>query len=139
MKRYRITFFSTDTGKEKSFDLSTSNKDDAFRQGYAISQRLPYGEYSEMSLEEIPDGPSNIGLEIQYTDTVFKREFTGYLIIRARTEKEAVDYYNKNFKGGRFNFDIEKTVPDGKCIRGNVKKTYFAACPGYHADATKEI
>lgn len=89
-----------------------------------------------VSFEEVPDGPKNIGLSFRYRDTVFKQDFTDYMIIRAETEKQAMDYYRTHYEGKHFSFSPGKIEPDGKCVYGAIRDTYYAACPGFHADAT---
>ena len=59
-------------------------------------------------------------------------------ITLAEDEKQAIDYYNRNYRGKRYWFNAGKPEPDGKNEYRQVKETYFAACPGYHADATKK-
>ena len=41
----------------------------------------------------------------------------------------------EHHKGKRYWFDVGKPEPNGKHEYRQVKETYFAACPGYHADA----
>lgn len=131
MKKYRITLSKNSHHKE--YDIVADDTDDAFHKAYKL---VGNDRYSSISVMEIPKGPSPIGLEIEYEDKIFRKFFTGYIIIRANSEQEAVDYYNKHLKGGRFWFHPGKTEADGKCVRGRVKSTYYAACRGYDADAT---
>lgn len=133
MKVFRITF--TGNGKSKSVDVQAACSDDAFDMAYKMSEATSRA-YTDISVEEVPDGPKVIGIEFEYEDTAFKKTFPGYIFIRAYNEAQAVDYYNRHYKGGRFWFHAGKTEENGKCVRGKVLETYYAACPGYDADAT---
>lgn len=136
---YRITFNDGPLGnKRKHFDVSAKSSDEAFQLAFMMPEAKS-GIYTDVSVEEIPREPSVIGIEFQYYDTYFKQNFTDYIFIKANNETEAVDYYNKHFKDGRFQFKASKTDENGKCIRGKILNTYFAACPGYDADATVPI
>lgn len=132
-ENYRATFCGND--KSKQIDLYAVNFDDAFEKAYQQPEarnRI----YTDVIIEKIPTEPGVIGIEFEYTDIFIKKNYRGYLFIKAKNEAEAVQYYNVNFKGKRFWFDAGKTEEDGKCIRGKVIQTYFAPGPGYHADAT---
>ena len=133
MKEFRITF--SGNNKCKSVDIKASCSDDAFVKAYEMPEATSR-IYTEISIEEVPEGPKVIGIEFEYEDTAFKKTFTDYIFIRANDEAQAVDYYNRHYKGGRFWFHAGKTEDDGKCIRGKVLETYYAAVPGYDADAT---
>lgn len=135
MKNYRISFTDERGDVTCHFDVQADNEVEAMHIGY----RMPEANnrmYAEMSVEEIPDGPKQIGVEFLYRDTCIGRVFHGHVIIRANDEKQALDYYNANLKGKRFWFNTGKTEESGKCIRGKALDTYLAACPGYDADAT---
>ena len=137
MKKYRIIFSDGPMGnKSVHRDVATKDSDDAFR----IAFRLPEAEQfrgHDVMVEEIVEGPQNIGVLFEYEDTVFKRTFKDNVIIRAESEKQAVSWYNQNLKGKRFWFTAGEVKEDGKCVYGRAVDTYFAACPGYHADATQ--
>lgn len=133
MKKYRIYLKNERT--KKKMDVLAESSEAAFQIAY---QMPDIRKYREVTVEEIPVGPTVIGIKFRYLDTVFKKEFCGYLFIRANNEEDAVKYYNKHFLGKRFWFDAGKTEDDGKCIRKEVLETYFARCPGYDADATKK-
>ena len=133
MKEFRITF--TGNGKSKAVDVHASCTDDAFAMAYKMSEATNRA-YTEVSIEEVPEGPKVIGIKFEYEDTACKKTFTDYLFIRAYNEAQAVDYYDRHYKGGRFWFNAGKTEDDGKCIRGKVIETYYAAVLGYNADAT---
>lgn len=130
---YRISF----SGKNdcKSVDVQAINSEDAFNKAYKMPESKS-GQYTDIWIEKIPTEPSVIGIEFKYTDTAIKKNFHGCLFIKANNEAEAVNYYNEYYKGQRFWFNAGEIVEDGKCIRGDVIQTYFAACPGYDADAT---
>ena len=133
MKKYRITF----CGKHsKHYDVDASNSDEAFKIAYSMPEASKHHIYTDVSVEEVPNGPSVIGIEFKYTDTVLKKDFTNYIHIKAKDEADAVRYYNEHFRGKRFWFNPSKTEEDGKCVRGEVIDTFFSACPGFDADAT---
>lgn len=134
MKKYRIEFNGKNSSKR--YDVVASNIDDAFKLAYSMPEASQYHIYGDIGIEEIPEGPSVIGIKFRYTDTVFKKEFTDYIHIKAKDEADAVRYYNENFKGKRFWFNAGKTEDDGKCIRGDVIETFFSAGAGFAADAT---
>ena len=133
---YRITFHDgPDGNRSKYIDVYAKSSDEAFDIAYKMPEarrRL----YDNVMVEKIPTEPSTIGVEIEYYDTQLKRNFTDRLFIRAENEKQAIDYYNKHFKGGRFGLYANMPVENGKCIRGRVLRTYFTGLPGYDADAT---
>ena len=131
---YRVIF--SGHNKSKHFDIYAKSSDQALSDGYKLFPDARYRGYENILVEEIPTEPSPIGIEFKYTDTFLKRDFTGYLIIKAKDETQAKDYYNKHFKGKRFWFNAGEIEDNGKCVYGNIKSTYFAACIGYDADAT---
>lgn len=139
MKKYRITIIKqypitlNRLQNISEYDITAESVDEAFQKAYKLAKNQ---RNCSISVMEVPEGPSSIGLEIEYEDKIFKRIFTGTVIIRANNEKEAVEYYNKYLKGGRFWFQPGKTEADGKCVRGRVKSTYYAACDGWDVDAT---
>lgn len=138
MKKYRITFTPRYSDvKPYKIDVAAENSDEAFHIAYQTPEAKSR-MYSELTCEEWPEGISNIGIRFRYTDTVFRKEFEGYLVIRAASEKDAVAYYNRHYKGNRFWFHCGEICEDGKCVYGKVVETYFAACSGFDADATKE-
>ena len=48
------------------------------------------------------------------------------MVIRADSEKDAVDIYNKTFKGKKFYQPWpDKIDPNGNCTYSNIKHTYF--------------
>lgn len=133
---YRITFGDGPAGnRTKSYDVHATDSDDAFKKAYKMPESKMRGIYSEVSVEKIPDGASNIGIKFSYYDSVIQKNYKDYLIIRAMNEAQAVEYYNRNYKGKHFWFQAGKIEPDGKCVYGNVIETYFAAVPGYNASA----
>lgn len=132
---YRITFYNNETEEHTSYDVYAENSDEAFKQAFKMPEAKS-SHYTDVSVEEIPKGPSVIAIKFEAFDTVIKKIFANYIFIKANNEKDAVKYYNENFKNKRFWFDAGKTEDDGKHIRGNIIETYFASVPGYHADAT---
>lgn len=132
---YRITFSNRNAGISRKKDIHAENSDDAFAKAFKMPDAKS-GLFTDVQVEEIPEGPVVVGIKFYYYDTVLKVNFTDYLTIKANSEADAVSYYNEHFKGKRFWFNAGKTEEEGKCIRGDVAETYFAACPGYDADAT---
>lgn len=124
MKEYCVSFHDgPESDREHRVDIMAENSDDAFSKAY----RMPEAKrYSNVTIFEKPKGKTTIGLEIEYTDTVFKQTFHGYVFVNANSEREAKDWYNRNLKGKRFWFNTSKPEADGKCVYGRVTKTYFA-------------
>ena len=137
--KYRITFSDGPSGNyHKTIDVSAKDSDEAF----GIAYKMPEAKdrrYTDISVQEIKTGPKIIGLEISYYDTALKQTSVGYMFIKAENEDQAVEYYNKHLKGGRFWFNAGKTDPTGKCVRGDILDMYFAISPSYNFDATKEL
>ena len=129
MKEFRVTFHNGPTSDcLENIDLTAENTDEAFAKAY----RLPQAKrYTECSIMEKPTESSVIGVEFSYYDTVIKKNFTGFVFIKAESEGAARLFYIRNLKDKRFWFDAGKPAEDGKCIYGYVKRTYFACCPGY--------
>lgn len=137
MRSFRATFHDGPMGNvSKAVDFKAEDMDQAFSAALKMPEAADR-RFTEVAVEEVAEGEKNIGLEIVYYDTAIRRQFRDYLVIRAINESEAVRYYNKYLKGGRFWFHANKTEPDGKCQRGSVVRTYYAAVPGYDFDATK--
>ena len=81
MSKYRITF----CGKHsRHYDVDASNSDEAFKMAYSMPEASQYHIYTDVSVEEVPEGPSVIGIEFRYTDTVLKKDFTNYIHIKAK-------------------------------------------------------
>ena len=126
MEKYRITFSNgPESNVSCNKDVMAEDSDDAFRKAYAMPESKS-GRYSEVIVQKIPDGKTTIGLENRTRDTAIRRDFTGYVFVQAISEKAAADWYNKNLLGKRFWFDTNKPEADGKCIYGNVMRTYYA-------------
>lgn len=139
MKNYRITFSDGPLGVlHKRIDVYAENSDDAFAKAYKMPE-AKNKTYTDVSVEEIPQEASPIGICFSYTDVSFGKKFKNYLIIKADNEEQAVSYYNKNIKGKRFWFNPSKLEETGKCVCGEVLETYFAACAGYDFDATAKL
>ena len=140
MKKFRIIFSDGPMGdRHKSYDVEAENSDEAFQIAYRKPEAQRYDLFTNISVEEIPEGASPIGIRFSYYDTYAKRNFTDYLVIKANDEKQAVEYYNSYYRGKHFSFNVGEIEEIGKHIYGNVVETYFAACPGYHADATARM
>ena len=120
-KNYRITFYDGPEGnRSKNVDVYAESFDDARRQAWQMDE-AKYRMYSDIMIEEIPNGPSVIGVEYEYTHPYLKQKFTERVFIKANSEAQALKYFNEHFKE-----------------RGRATKTYFACCTGYDADATIE-
>ena len=130
---FRITFSGKD--RSENIDVFAENREDALEMALCMPE---VEHYRDVTIEEFPEFPCVIGIKFQYRDTCRKKDFRGYVFIKANSEKEAVDYYNEHLKGKRFCFDSGKTETNGKCIRGKVLETYFAGCPGFDVDATQK-
>jgi len=133
---YRITFHDGPmSDRSKTVDVVAKDSDEAFDLAYKMPEarrRL----YDNISIEEIPTGSSVIGVKFEYYDTSLGKYFTDQVFIKAENEQQAIDYYNKHYINGRFNLYGNKTVKDGRSIRGRILKTYFAGFSGFDADAT---
>ena len=132
---YRVTF-SGPNDSYVHYDVEAKDSDKAFQFAYAKLQAKD--RYTDAIVEEITKGPKPIGIKFESYDHYAKKSYTDYMIILAEDEKQAIDYYNRNYRGKRYWFNAGKLEPDGKNEYRQVKETYFAACPGYDADATKE-
>lgn len=135
MKLYRLVFGEPNGNTFANVDVSAESVDEAFAMAYKMPESR---KYSQVSCMEVPDGPTNIGLEVLYTDTYLKKDFHGFIIIHTESEEDARAYYDTHLKGGRFWHNIGETADDGKCVRGKILSTYYATCPGYDFDATTE-
>ena len=132
---YRVTF-SGPNDSHVHYDVEAEDSDQAFRFAYAKLQNRD--RYTDAAVEEVPKGPKSISIKFESYDHYAKKSYTDYMIILAEDEKQAIDDYNRNYRGKRYWFDVGKPEPNGKHEYRQVKETYFAACPGYHADATKK-
>lgn len=136
-EKYRIIFSDGPFGnRHKHMDIFATNSDEAFSRAYQMPEASS-GLYSDITVHKVPAGASVIGLEIEYEDTCLGKTYHGYMFIKAVSEQQAIDYYNRHLKGGRFWFYVEKTDDTGKCVRGRVVDSYYAAVEGYQVDATK--
>ena len=128
---YRVTFHDGPTGnKSLDLDVYAKDADEAFKMAYKqfkdkFHTEPRYKGYSDATTMEIPTGPSQIGIEFYYDDD--GRKGVQIMFITANSEKEAVDIYNKTYKGKTFwQPKPQKIDPDGSCVYGDVKHTYFA-------------
>ena len=136
MAKYRITFFSDPTTDiVKKYDVEAKNSDEAFE----IAYKMPEARnrmYRNVGVEEIPTGDTNIGIRFSYKER--GKTYYQYMVIHAKNESHAKEYYNRNIKGRNFYQPWPRKPDDnGNCIYGAIAETYFAACPGYDFDATK--
>lgn len=137
---FRITFYDGPEGnRSKTVDVYAESFDDARRQAWQMPEaknRL----YSDMMIEEIPKGPSVIGILYEYTDPYVSGKSTQPMFIKANDEAEAICYYNKHCLGTHFDFpNYRKNDENGRCTRGRIVETYFVAgAVNYDADATIE-
>ena len=134
VKTYRLTLTGPDGKKIREWDVQAASVDAAM--DTALKQpEIKNIRGGELSVQEVPEGPSQFGVRFRYYDTVFRQHFTDCLIIRAENERQAKDYYIRHLEGGRFRHDPAKNDSNGKCIREGVLETYIAACPGWDFDA----
>lgn len=138
--KYRVTFHDGPTGnKSKKFDVDARDMDEAFRKARELFPNAWQAGYTDATTEEVPTEPSPIGIRFRYLESG-KKSYCQYLVIKADNEAHAVAFYNRNLKGRRFYQPWPKKPDDnGNCVYGEVEETYFAACPGYDYDATKEV
>lgn len=134
MKTYRLTLTDPDGKKIREWDVKAVSMDAAMNAALKRPE-IKNIRGGELSVQEVPEGPSQFGVWFRYYDTVFRQHFTDCLIIRAKNERQAKDYYIRYLEGGRFQHDPAKSDSNGKCIREGVLETYIAACPGWDFDA----
>ena len=139
MGKYRVSFNNCSQDKRYCIDVDACSMDEALNMVLkAKGEWARKNGYTDATASEIPTDASVIGVCFNYEDTVFREKSVGYLFIKANDEKHAKDYYNKNYKGKRFWFKPGVIDDTGKNLYGTIKETYFAAAPGFDADATKE-
>ena len=134
MKTYRMTLTGPDGKKIREWDAKAVSMDAAMNAALKQPEIKNIRE-GELSAQEVPEGPSQFGVRFRYYDTVFRQHFTDCLIIRAKNERQAKDYYVRYLEGGRFQHDPAVDDNNGKCIREGILETYIAACPGWDFDA----
>jgi hypothetical protein len=139
IKTYRATFNNGPEGNESfKYDFEAENGDEAWKKVYAHPCAKKYPQYTDVTLEEVTDGPKVIGICYNYHDHHLKRDYQGYTFIKANDEKQAVEFYNRNIKGKHFYQPWpDKFDDEGNCEYGSVKETYYAGFDGYKYDATK--
>ncbi len=125
MNNYRITFYNNKTDKSKKFDIKARNSAEVDEFINNKAREMRDKDYTDATYHIVEDGLKTIGLEILYTDTVFKKDFKDYLFIKAENENEAIEIFNKEYKNQRFWFNCEKLESDGKCIIKKVTNTYY--------------
>lgn len=135
--KYRITFHDGPEGnRSKDVDIYAKSLDDAMDKALDMpeaKERL----YRNVSVMAIPKEAAIIGVEYEYYDKAAERNFTDRFFIKAENEKQAIDYYNKHYKGNRYGtFYDNKSNKSERFIRGKVLNTYFAVAVTYDADAT---
>lgn len=128
---YRITFTNGPTGNRSVHrDVYAVDSDNALTQAYKMPEARSR-QYSNVWVEEIPDGPSTIGIEFETYDKVIKRTFTNRVFVIAKDEAEAKDWYKRNLMGRKtFCHYPDEPEPDSKCSYGRIRRTYFAAGVG---------
>ena len=77
---YRISLLMNQTLVAKH-DVYAGSEDEAFSLAYQTFEARNF-PITDISVQEIPEGPANIGLKIEYEDTSIKRRFADYIIIR---------------------------------------------------------
>lgn len=121
MPKYRMTI-----GESFQRDIEANNMDDAMNRAIGIAIRSGYRNSGKsVFVQEIKDGIKEIGIEFEAYDRVFKESFRNYLFIMANNEREAIDLYNKQYKGKHFWFNAMKPEADGKNEYGKVIRTYY--------------
>ena len=81
-KNYRITFSDERGENFKSIDVYAIDSDDAFSQAYRMPEAKS-GKYTGVLVEKLTPGPNVYGIEFDYFDTAFKKNFTGYMCIKS--------------------------------------------------------
>lgn len=133
---YRITFHDGPLGKnEKKVDVYAENSRDAFKQAYEMPE-AKNRVYTGILVSAIPEGPSVIGIMFKCKDTSFNETTSNYIFIKANSEKEAADYYNRKIRGKRFRFYPKDIDRNGRFVFEEIQETYFAAGTDYTIDAT---
>lgn len=136
---YRIVFHDGPEGsRSKNVDVYAESFEDARRQAFQMPEARNR-MYSDMLIEQIPEVPSVIGIEFEYSSPYINGVCTGYLFIKANDEAQAVKYYNEHFRGKSFEgAHYGENNEDGHTVRGRIRQTYFAGGLNYNADATIE-
>ena len=96
---YRVTF-SGPNDSYVHYDVEAKDSDKAFQFAYAKLQAKD--RYTDAIVEEITKGPKPIGIKFESYDHYAKKSYTDYMIILAEDEKQAIDYYNRNYRGKRY-------------------------------------
>lgn len=133
--KYRITFSDGPDGNlSKHYDVEADSSDDALRMAYQMPEGKQYRTYSMVGVMEIPNGPKIIGVRFAYTQA--GRPYCQHMLIKALNESQAKKYYQQNIQGKHF-FQPwpDKPDPDGNCVYGEIKETYFAYADGYDFNA----
>lgn len=121
MPKYRMTI-----GESFQRDIEANNSDDAMNRAIGIAIRSGYRNSGlDVCVMEIKDGIKQIGIEFEAYDKVFKKNFRNRVFIMANNEREAIELYNKQYKGKHFWFNAMKPEADGKNEYGKVIKTYY--------------
>ena len=138
-KKYRITLHNgPEGGRDKCVkDVFAESFEDARHQMWQMDE-VKRREYSEASIEQVPEGPSVIGVCYEYVDPGLTGKSSQYMFIKANSEGEAIRYYNNHYRNTHFDFPNSKKIDDaGRCTRGRIVETYFAhGVAKYDADAT---
>ena len=132
---YRITFYNGPAGNSSMHkDVYAKDSDDAFKQAYRMPEAQSH-RYSDVAVEEIPDGPSCIGIEFETYDRVFRKTFTNYIFVLAEDEVEARSWYRRNLMEKKtFCIYPDRPEVNEKSSYGRIKRTYFACgCGGFDA------
>ena len=127
-KTYRLTLTNPDGKKIREWNMQAASMDAAM--DAALKQpEVKNIHGGELSAKEVPEGPSQFGIRFRYYDTVFRQHFTDCLIIRAKNERQAKDYYVRYLEGGRFQHDPAKNDKNGKCIREGILEPISQPAP----------
>lgn len=121
MQNYRMTI-----GDVYQKDIVANDSNEAMNKAIQIAYQRGYRNSGlDVCVMEIKDGIKQIGIEFEAYDRVFKKNFREYLFIMANNEREAIELYNKQYKGKHFWFNAMKPEDDGKHEYGKVIRTYY--------------
>lgn len=133
--KYRIVFSNEKTGKTKQYDVEAVNSDEAFSKAYSMSESKSR-EYSDVSVQEIPEGARMVGLHVEVVDR--GHHYSCYKVFKAYSDEQAVEYYNKNYLDKKCDHISHELSESGLAVFGRVLDVYLAACPGCDEDLTDD-
>ena len=127
MKKYRCSFYNPEKDSYIKWDIERSDMEEAVNRGseYARLHDLYYRGYENLTVGEVPEGPSRIGIKFKCRDTALKMDSVNYLFIAAESEEAAEKKYYDTYYGKHFWFSPGKIEEDGKNVYGKVIETYY--------------